>query len=219
MRHLIKTQQLTIDDIERIFYLTQWFIDRKQHSKDLTKSFVGNLSCSLYFTQPSTRTFTSFSFAAQALGMNVEEIRDEDMSSLYKGESELDTLKTLAKLSDLVVLRQKNQSLAQEFMEQCGDLTRIINAGSGADQHPTQALLDLYMIDKYFDVVNHKNEISVMMVGDMQRSRTARSLSYLLSKFQHVRQIFVSPKRIIYWTRYSRSSSRKKYIIWNIGII
>ena len=168
--------------------------------KTYVKTLLATRSCALYFTQPSTRTFTSFSLAARATGMMCEEIRDPEMSSAYKGESELDTLLTLAALADVVVMRQRDPAVLERFAFEVvhrGLSTRILNGGSGADQHPTQALLELYTLVSHFDLVNTKGgSFTVAMVGDLQRSRTARSLAYLLALYPRIRQIFVAPAEL-----------------------
>ncbi len=164
------------------------------------KTLLATRSGALYFTQPSTRTFTSFSLAARAIGMMCEEIRDPEMSSAYKGESEIDTLLTLSELADVVVMRQKDPALIERFAWEVvhrGLPTRIINAGSGSDQHPTQALLEVYTLVSHFDLANVEGgTFSVAMVGDLRRSRTARSLSYLLALYPRIRQIFIAPEEL-----------------------
>lgn len=156
-------------------------------------------SCSLLFTQPSTRTFVSFSLAAQELGMCVEEIRDPSISSIYKGETSVDSLLTLAELSDLIVLRQNIPGFAiEEIVYEIfrrGMHTKLINGGSGSDQHPTQALLDIFTILAHFGIDKFKNNgYTVAMMGDLKHSRTVRSLSYVLSLFKNVHQVFIAPE-------------------------
>ena len=159
-------------------------------------------AAALYFPQCSTRTFTSFSFAAQTLGMMVEEIRDTEMSAMYKGESELDLLLTLATVADAVVLRQMDHELALTLayeLRQRGMETRVINGGSGADQHPTQALLEIYTLLSHFRETSSEfadHERAVAFVGDLRRSRTARSLAYLLALYPNIRQVFVAPQEL-----------------------
>lgn len=162
------------------------------------KTLLGTKSGALYFTQPSTRTFTSFSLAARAAGMMCEEIRDPEMSSLYKGESEIDTLLTLAELADAVIMRQGDHSLIDRFAFEVahrGLETRILNGGSGSEQHPTQALLELYTIVSYLDLESG-DPLTVGIVGDLKRSRTARSLSYLLALYPQIRHRFIAPEEL-----------------------
>ena len=164
------------------------------------KTLLNTKSCALYFTQPSTRTFTSFSLAAQTVGMTCEEIRDPELSSLYKGESEVDTLLTLAELVDTIIIRQGDHSFIERFAFEVirrGYRTRIVNGGSGPEQHPTQALLDLYTLVSHFDLASVEGgSFSVAIVGDLKRSRTARSLSYLLALYPRIKQVFVAPDEL-----------------------
>ncbi|MBX3372242.1 MAG: hypothetical protein KF817_00255 [Phycisphaeraceae bacterium] len=153
-------------------------------------------AAALYFQQPSTRTFVSFSLAAQGIGMVTEEIRSPERASLVKGETTLDTLLTLAELSDCVILRHDDPEAIERFAWEIHDRglpTRLVNAGSGADQHPTQALLDIATLISRFDLSRTDPPLTVGIVGDLRRARTARSLSYLLALYPTVRQVFIAP--------------------------
>jgi len=200
LQSLVFTQQTDLAWYKRLHKLAR-VIQKNYDSPDFRAflcSVLSGYSAVLYFNQPSTRTFTSFSLAAQGLGMVVEEIRDPNMSSLYKGESGLDSLLTLAELSDLIIMRQDSEVLIDEFayeVRRRGVSTRIINGGNGSDQHPTQALLDLYTISSHIGLDKFlKHGYTVNMMGDLKHSRTVRSLSYLLSMFPNVAQRFVAPE-------------------------
>jgi len=163
------------------------------------RTLLTTRSAALYFSQPSTRTFVSFSLAAQALGMSVEEIRDPDLSSRIKGETEIDTLLTLAELADAIVMRQSDPVLIDRFayeLARRGYPTRVINAGNGSDQHPTQALLELYTLVSRLDLARTDRIVNVAIVGDLRRARTARSLSYLLALYPNVRHVFIAPPEL-----------------------
>lgn len=199
IQRLVYAQQYSRTILDRVMNLAD--VIRRSDVRQLRqiRSLLATKSCVLYFPQCSTRTFTSFSLAAQSVGMMVEEIRDPELSAMYKGESELDTLLTLATLSDLVVLRQMNSELTDRFVYELlkrGMATRVINGGSGSDQHPTQGLLELYTLRSYLDIACAERAISIAFVGDLSRSRTARSLSYLLALYPHVKQIFVAPTQL-----------------------
>ncbi len=201
MRILIHSQQLNRELLDHLLELAE--LIRSSHYNDQLRRYVRSLlkekSCALYFTQPSTRTFTSFSLAAQTVGMINEEIRDAEMSSLYKGESELDTLLTLAELVDMVIMRQGDHSLIERFAHEIisrGLSTRIVNGGSGSEQHPTQALLELYTLVAHFDLNNTDETFNVGIVGDLKRSRTARSLSYLLALYPQIKHTFIAPEEL-----------------------
>ena len=124
------------------------------------------------------------------LGIPTSEIRDTSTSSETKGESELDAIKTFSQYSDLIIMRHPSNDFIYEISNNLSDKTRIINAGSGSDQHPTQALLDFYTIYKY-GLENKK----IAFVGDLLRGRTVRSLSLLLNKVNGTKLYFVSPKQ------------------------
>ncbi|MCA8991798.1 MAG: hypothetical protein KDA88_07455 [Planctomycetaceae bacterium] len=204
IQSLIFAQQFSRDLIERLVRCADQcrslMLDRE--GARFLKSRLADKAVALYFPQCSTRTFTSFSFAAQSLGMMVEEIRDTELSAMYKGESELDMLLTLSTLADAVVMRQMDAevglTLAYEIRKR-GMQTKIINAGSGADQHPTQALLELYTLLSHFretaaEFGDHPKTVS--FVGDLKRSRTARSLCYLLGNYPKIKQVFVAPAEL-----------------------
>lgn len=195
------SQQVSTELLDKLFSVTQ-HLQQFWHTKELRKylsTLLVNKNCSLYFTQCSTRTFTSFSFAAKALGMSVEEVRDPELSALYKGESELDTVLVLASLSDLLVMRTMDGKVIErasyEFAKR-GIKTKIINAGSGPDQHPTQALLELFTILSSLDIFSSENQYKVAFIGDLKRSRTVRSLSYLLALYPHIEHVFIAPDEL-----------------------
>jgi len=154
------------------------------------KTILSDKRAMLYFKQSSTRTFLSFQNACHILGISTSEIRDTSTSSETKGESELDAIKTFSQYSDLIIMRHPSSDFIYEISNNLSDKTRIINAGSGSDQHPTQALLDFYTIYKY-GLENKK----VAFVGDLLRGRTVRSLSLLLNKVNGTKLYFVSPKQ------------------------
>lgn len=200
LRGLLYAQQFTRPLLEHLVALAEVIRGRRDDEAfgRALKRTLATRSGALYFTQPSTRTYTSFSLAARATGMMCEEIRDREMSSLYKGESELDTLLTLAELADAIIMRQGDHSLIDRFAWEAarrGYPTRILNGGSGSDQHPTQALLELSTIAAHLDLAGGA-PITVGIVGDLKRSRTARSLSYLLALWPQVRHVFIAPDEL-----------------------
>ena len=202
LQAVIYSQQFDRELLDHLIQLAE-LIRSSRYNEQLRayiRTLLSTKSCALYFTQPSTRTFTSFSLAAQTVGMINEEIRDSEMSSLYKGESELDTLLTLAELADVIIMRQGSHSLIEQFAYEIirrGLPTRIVNGGSGSEQHPTQALLELYTLVSHLDLHNVEGgQFDVAIVGDLKRSRTARSLSYLLALYPRIRQTFVAPDEL-----------------------
>jgi len=150
----------------------------------------------LYFTQPSTRTFMSFQAACTILGIKPSEIRDTATSSERKGESIDDSLRTFASYVDLIVMRAPVAGLSDRVATLLDATPRpvpIINAGSGPDEHPTQALLDIYTLQRSFKSAAGIEGKTICMVGDLKRGRTIRSLSRLLANYPRTRLIFCSP--------------------------
>jgi aspartate carbamoyltransferase catalytic subunit len=150
----------------------------------------------LYFTQPSTRTFLSFQSACHILGIKNSEIRDTATSSEMKGESIEDSLRTFSSYVDLIIMRSPVRGLCDRvasILDQSDRPIPIINAGSGPDEHPTQALLDIYTLERSFKELGGIEGKSICMVGDLKRGRTVRSLSRLLTLYPRAKIIFASP--------------------------
>ena len=196
--HLITTQQFTRPLLEDIFDLGERA--RRLYTTRIGAAFLReclpNRRALLYFVQPSTRTFLSFQAAAAILGMATAQVTSPETSSEAKGESPLDSVHTFAMYHDLVVMRYPTAGFADEcarrFLQIGGD-KHIINGGSGMDQHPTQALLDVYTLHREFTRRGGIDGKRVAVVGDLARGRAARSLIYLLSKYTGVSIDLVSP--------------------------
>ncbi|MEZ4742777.1 MAG: aspartate carbamoyltransferase [Bdellovibrionota bacterium] len=198
--HVLNSQQFDRRFLDYLFELTDT-IRRYDKSKDgllYLKSLLPHNRVMLYFTQPSTRTFLSFQSACYILGMQPSEIRDSSTSSERKGESIEDSLRTFSSYVDLIIMRSPISGLADRISKLIDETDRpvpIINAGSGPDQHPTQALLDIYTLYRSFrkqgDEIKNK---TICMVGDLKRGRTIRSLSRLLANYENIKILFVSPK-------------------------
>ena len=150
----------------------------------------------IYFTQPSSRTFLSFLSACQILGLRTGEVRDASVSSEFKGESREDSIRTFSSYFDLLVMRTQEKGLAERMawaLSQSKRPVPILNAGSGKDQHPTQALLDIYTLQRSFERRGGLRGRTIVYVGDLARGRTVRSLSNLLTNYEGVRHVFVAP--------------------------
>lgn len=150
----------------------------------------------IYFTQPSSRTFLSFLSACQILGISTGEVRDASVSSEFKGESREDSIRTFSSYFDLIVMRTQEKGLAERMawaLSQSKRPVPIINAGSGKDQHPTQALLDIYTLRRSFERRGGLRNRTVVYVGDLARGRTVRSLARLLANYPGIRHVFVAP--------------------------
>lgn len=144
-------------------------------------SLHGKILATLFY-EPSTRTRFSFESAMFRLGGQVITAENaNEMSSAVKGETLEDTILVLNNYADAIVIRHPEIGTAERAAAVSN--VPIINAGDGAGQHPTQALLDLYTIEREFGRIDGAH---VAIVGDLRYYRSARSLSYLLSKFEDV---------------------------------
>ncbi len=162
-------------------------------------SLLAHKRAMLYFSQPSSRTFLSHLSACEILGMRTGSVRDAATSSELKGESKEDSVRTFSSYFDLIIMRSPSKGLAERMAWVLGNSERpvpIINAGSGKDQHPTQALLDIYTLHRSFETQGGIDGKTVVFVGDLLRGRTVRSLSWLLTRFTDVRQVFVAPDEL-----------------------
>jgi len=151
----------------------------------------------LYFVQPSTRTFLSFLNACHILGLKISDIRDTSTSSEIKGESQEDSIRTFASYVDLIIVRHPEAGFCEKtawVLNQSERPVRVINGGSGLDQHPSQALLDIYTLERSFEHIGGLDGKKIAMVGDLKRGRTVRSLSYLMKNYKDVTLHFVSPE-------------------------
>ncbi len=190
LHHIIESQQFSRDFLEREFF------PLAQEMEKITKKGGNNLLSGkkmiTLFYEPSTRTRASFEMAINLLGGKVvfstENARQ--FSSAIKGETIGDTIKVFNKYwPDVIVLRYDEEGGVKRAAEVSE--APIINAGDGTGQHPTQALLDLYTIQKEIGKIAGT---SIAMVGDLARGRTVRSLSYLYAKFPEVKIYFISPE-------------------------
>ncbi len=141
----------------------------------------------LYFPQPSTRTFLSFNNACHILGIRTSEIRDPATSSEVKGESFDDSIRTFSSYVDVIIMRTPEAGYAARAAAQMDRIPRpvpIVNAGSGKDQHPTQALLDIYTLGRSFADRGGIDGKTIAMMGDLKRGRTVRSLCGLMRNYR-----------------------------------
>ena len=160
------------------------------------QALLGDRRAMLYFTQPSTRTFLSFNNACHILGIRTSEIRDPSTSSEVKGETLEDSIRTFSSYVDVVIMRSAEPGLAARAARMMDSIARpipIVNAGSGPDQHPTQALLDVYTLERSFAERGGIEGKAIGMMGDLARGRTVRSLCHLLRHYPGVRLWFLSP--------------------------
>ncbi len=149
----------------------------------------GKVVSSLFF-EPSTRTRLSFETAISRMGGKIVGFTDASSSSTTKGETLNDTIKMVSNYSDLIVMRHPIEGSAR-FASEVSDVP-VINAGDGANQHPTQTMLDLYSIQKTQGTLEN---LSIFMVGDLKYGRTVHSLLIALSHFNPTFH-FIAPKEL-----------------------
>jgi len=197
---MIVSQQLSREIIDDIYDITNHL--RKISKGKAGSLFVQSILCHkqamLYFAQPSSRTFLSFESACHMLGMKTSEIRDVSVSSEVKGESYDDSLRTFSSYTDLIIIRHERQDSAERAAWLLNAHTNrpvpVISGGSGSDQHPTQAILDIYTLQRSFANQGGVDGKTILMCGDLKRGRTVRSLSYLMKNFEDIEIIFAAPK-------------------------
>ncbi|MEP7285015.1 MAG: aspartate carbamoyltransferase [Chloroflexota bacterium] len=184
-QHILSISQFSLNDLAYIFDVAEEFrlMVKRVGSLEVLKGYIlANL-----FYEPSTRTSSSFLAAIQRLGGSSIPINEVHYSSVAKGESLPDTIRTLEAYADVIVLRHPevgSAALAAQYAHK-----PIINAGDGIGEHPTQALLDLFTI---LQERGHIDGLTVTLLGDLKYGRTVHSLAKLLSLFG-VRLNYVSP--------------------------
>lgn len=184
---VIEAQQFDRDIFNAIFEVARDMENIEKNSPG-NQILKGYLMATLFY-EPSTRTRLSFESAMRRLGGDVLTTENaREFSSAAKGETLEDTIRTVEGYSDLIVLRHFESGAARRAADIAG--IPIINAGDGPGQHPTQALLDVYTIERE---IGKLDGIKVGFVGDLANGRTVRSLAYLLAKYKDVKIYFVSP--------------------------
>ncbi len=183
-RSLVSINDLSKDEILDLLDLAEEF-EKEPIQNIMSKKVVATL-----FFEPSTRTRLSFESAVNRLGGRVIGFSEAANTSVAKGESLKDTILTVANYSDLIVMRHPIEGSAR-FASEVSPVP-IINAGDGANQHPTQTLLDLYSIRKTQGTLHNLN---IFLVGDLKYGRTVHSLLQAMSQFG-ASFTFVSPKEL-----------------------
>jgi aspartate carbamoyltransferase len=185
-QHILAVAQFTRLDLEYIFAVAQEMrtMVERVGTFDLLK---GKILANLFY-EPSTRTFSSFTAAMERLGGSVIPINEVRYSSVSKGETLPDTVRTLECYSDVIVLRHPETGAAAKAARYLRK--PLINAGDGAGEHPTQALLDLFTIQAE---VGRLDGLTVTMLGDLKYGRTVHSLARLL-RLYGARLHYVSPE-------------------------
>ncbi|HKL09586.1 MAG TPA: aspartate carbamoyltransferase [Bacteroidales bacterium] len=183
-KNLVSITDFSKDEIFKILDLAEEF--EKNPNQNLLE---GKVIATLFF-EPSTRTRLSFESAISRLGGKYIGFTDASSSSVKKGESLKDTIMTVANYSDMIIMRHPVEGSARWASEV--SRVPVVNAGDGANQHPTQTLLDLYSIRKTQGTLDNQN---VFFVGDLKYGRTVHSLLQAMSMFNTTYN-FISPEEL-----------------------
>lgn len=191
--HILSISQFERVDIEYLFSIA----DRMEpyaHRRRITRVLQGAILGNMFF-EPSTRTRVSFGCAFNLLGGEVRETTGFASSAISKGESLYDTARVLSGYSDAIVMRHPEAGSVAEFA--AASRVPVINGGDGTNEHPSQALLDLYTIQKELqDRGRSVDGMRIAMIGDLKYGRTVHSLCKLLNLFSNLKVVLVSPPEL-----------------------
>ncbi len=189
----MKKDLISIEDLSEhklVHYLNLAEKMEKLPNSEKRAMLAGKILATLFF-EPSTRTRLSFEAAMQRLGGSVIGFSESAGSSISKGETVRDTVCTVENYADAIVIRHHKEGTARLAAE--SSRVPVINAGDGANQHPTQTLLDLYTIRK---ICGKFDGLKIAMAGDLKYSRTVHSLFQALAKFGNIYVHLVSPESL-----------------------
>jgi len=191
--HILSVEQFERADIDQIFAVAdsmEPYAQRKRVTRVLEGAILGNM-----FFEPSTRTRVSFGCAFNLLGGEVRETTGFKSSAIAKGESLYDTARVLSGYSDVICMRHPESGSVAEFAS--ASRVPVLNGGDGANEHPSQALLDLYTIQKEVRAKGGSmDSLRIAMIGDLKHGRTVHSLSRLLALYEKVDVVLVSPEEL-----------------------
>ena len=187
-KDIINTAQFSPQELNLIMNTAANF-EKQVKDGEVIRNMEGQVVATLFF-EPSTRTRLSFETAANRLGARVITVANPASSSVAKGESLADTIRTVDGYADVIVMRHPMKGSAQIAADNA--VHPFINAGDGAGQHPTQALLDIYTIRKEKGALGGH---TVSFIGDLKNGRTVHSLGYFMALYRN-KMFFVSPKAL-----------------------
>jgi aspartate carbamoyltransferase catalytic subunit len=208
--HLLSVDQFSRDSVEALFRVadTMQPIARRQK---VTRVLEGAVLANLFF-EASTRTRVSFGSAFCRLGGSVCDTTGFTFSSMAKGESIYDTSRVISGYADALVVRHPEKGSVAEFVRATN--IPVINAGDGPGEHPSQALLDLYTIQREFSRVGKIVDGShIAMVGDLKYGRTVHSLAKLLTLYRGLKLTLISPASLEMPTSILDQISRGNHVI------
>ncbi|MEQ8484092.1 MAG: aspartate carbamoyltransferase [Pseudomonadales bacterium] len=188
--HILSVDQFDRGDIARLFEVADQMIPYA-HRRRITRVLEGAILSNMFF-EPSTRTRISFGCAFNMLGGEVRETTEVKASALAKGESLHDTARVLSGYSDIIAMRHPEAGSVADFAT--ASRVPVMNAGDGPNEHPTQALLDLYTIRKEVKSRDQGMDgLRIALVGDLKYGRAVHSLCKLLSLYDNVHYKLVAP--------------------------
>jgi len=187
-KDILNTAQFSLQELNLIMNTAANF-EKRVKGGEVIKNMEGQVVASLFF-EPSTRTRLSFETAINRLGARVITMANAASSSVSKGETLADTIRTIDGYVDVIIIRHPMKGSAKIAANNATH--PVINGGDGAGQHPTQALLDLYTIRKEKGVLSGH---TVTFLGDLKNGRTVHSLGYFMALYKN-KMIFVSPKSL-----------------------
>jgi aspartate carbamoyltransferase catalytic subunit len=191
--HILSVSQFDRESISRILEISTLmapYAMRKKRCHVLEGAILSNL-----FFEPSTRTRVSFGTAFNLLGGFVRETVGQENSSLSKGESLFDTARVISGYSDVIAMRHPTMHSVEEFAK--GSSVPVINGGDGANEHPTQALLDLFTIQSEMARYDMGlDNLNIVLMGDLKHGRTVHSLSKLLSLYNNIKITMIAPNAL-----------------------
>ncbi len=191
--HILSVSQFDRQAVERVFDVADQMLPYA-HRQLVTRVLEGAILGNMFF-EPSTRTRVSFGCAWNLLGGEVRETTEIKASAIAKGESFYDTARVLSGYSDMIVMRHQQEGSVDEFA--AASRVPVINGGDGANEHPSQALLDLYTIRKEMaDRGKGIDGLRIALVGDLRYGRAVHSLCKLLSLYNDVHFTLVSPPEL-----------------------
>ena len=185
-----KKDLISITDFSKEEYLRIMELAKEFEQEPNQELLKGKVVASLFF-EPSTRTRLSFETAINRLGGKIVGFADSGSSSVQKGETLHDTIRMVSNYVDLIVMRHPLEGAARYAAEVAS--VPVINAGDGANQHPTQTLLDMYSMLKTQKTLDNLN---IFMVGDLKYGRTVHSLLMAMSQFQNPIFNFIAPEEL-----------------------
>ena len=191
--HIISVDQFDREAADRVFAVADRmrpYANRQRITRVLQGAILSNM-----FFEPSTRTRVSFGSAFNLLGGEVRETSEVKASSLTKGESLYDTARVLSGYSDIIVMRHPESGSVAEFAE--ASRVPVINGGDGPNEHPSQALLDLYtMRTEMAAQARTLDGMTIALVGDLRYGRAVHSLCKLLCLYEQVKLHLIAPPEL-----------------------